>query len=129
MPTQIGKYKQQKIKLPVRKKKHAVKSIKRMRVVSCPKRFNGKPGYIENIDTPWIQSPHTKIKRNEFEVAIAHEMRNPLTAISLSAELIRDAIETDDDVIMCANTILRSAARVNNLIIRFLVTQSFAKAT
>ncbi|MBA3828597.1 MAG: PAS domain-containing protein [Taibaiella sp.] len=59
---------------------------------------------------------------NRFAAALAHEVRNPLTNINLSAEMLGTAMKGDDERAY-VDIILRSSKRINNLIIEFLKYQ------
>ena len=57
----------------------------------------------------------------ELAAAMAHEIRNPMTSISGSIELIRDGMEQNDINVRLMNIILRETDRLNELVSDFLL--------
>ena len=55
----------------------------------------------------------------QFTLAIAHEIRNPLTNIQLSVEMLQSIIE-DDKLKIFLDIIRRSTTRINDLIVELL---------
>jgi signal transduction histidine kinase len=57
---------------------------------------------------------------------IAHEIRNPLTNISLASEQIKAASGNDEETIMLLDMINRNANRINHMISELLTSTRFA---
>ena len=57
---------------------------------------------------------------------IAHEIRNPLTNISLASEQIKTASGSDEETIMLLDMINRNANRINHMISELLTSTRFA---
>ncbi|TMI86111.1 MAG: GHKL domain-containing protein [Bacteroidetes bacterium] len=57
---------------------------------------------------------------------IAHEIRNPLTNISLASEQIKAASGSDEETIMLLDMINRNANRINHMISELLTSTRFA---
>ena len=123
------KLKDKQSKIPDSDNQNESESINKIKVVYYPEPSASKPGYIENPDIPWIQSPQTNEQPNDFVVALVHEMRNPLAVICLSAELIIDLTHNDDDLKVCLDTIKKSTLKINDLIFRLLAVQQLTEAT
>jgi signal transduction histidine kinase len=62
-----------------------------------------------------------------FTSALAHEVRNPLTNINLSVELLKAAIK-DSELNMYVDIIMRSSTRINNLVNELLKYQETDEA-
>ncbi|RYY62316.1 MAG: histidine kinase [Chitinophagaceae bacterium] len=58
---------------------------------------------------------------------IAHEVRNPLTNISLASEQIRDTIEKNPEAELLLDMITRNATRINQLVSDLLNSTRFAQ--
>jgi nitrogen-specific signal transduction histidine kinase len=74
-----------------------------------------------------IPSPLTKTWRDRsarFASALAHEVRNPLTNINLSIDMLNSAI-TDSALKIYTDIITRSSIRINHLINELLLHQEF----
>ncbi len=56
----------------------------------------------------------------ELASAIAHEIRNPLAAISGSVEVLKDSIPTEGENERLMNLMLKESARLNNILGEFL---------
>ncbi|MEI9913168.1 MAG: HAMP domain-containing sensor histidine kinase [Bacteroidota bacterium] len=59
--------------------------------------------------------PKIKTPGEDFFSALAHEVRNPLTNINISAEMLKHLI-TDDAQKVYLDIIMRSSIRINNLV-------------
>jgi signal transduction histidine kinase len=84
--------------------------------------YNGVPDH-KDLDIP---SPVTKTWRDRsarFAAALAHEVRNPLTNINLSVEMLK-SITTDSERKIYFDIIMRSSIRINHLINEILHYQS-----
>jgi two-component system sensor histidine kinase PilS (NtrC family) len=57
----------------------------------------------------------------ELSAAIAHEIRNPLAAISGSVELLRNELNVADENQRLMNLIVRESSRLNNILSDFLM--------
>lgn len=79
---------------------------------------SGKPGLKNNCYVPWVANPN-QVDHHEFASALAHEVRNPLASINLSAEILALALK-DDELKMYLDIIVRNSARINDLIAGFL---------
>ncbi|MEO8116717.1 MAG: ATP-binding protein [Bacteroidota bacterium] len=66
--------------------------------------------------------PKFKDDEREFIAFLAHEMRNPLASINLSAEILMDVLQ-DDQHKEYLDIILRNSLRINDLITRLLTYQ------
>lgn len=65
-----------------------------------------------------------KIKKEEqgqFESALAHEIRNPLSTIKLSAEMLQ-SMTTDDNQKVFLDIIIRGSMRINDILTDLLVS-------
>jgi signal transduction histidine kinase len=79
---------------------------------------------VNNADhyTPLAISKIAKKDSDQLMLALAHEVRNPLTNINLSVKLLESAIK-DDELKGYLDIITRSSIRINNLIKEFLKQQ------
>lgn len=66
--------------------------------------------------------PKFKDDEREFIAFLAHEVRSPLTSINLSAEILYDILQ-DDQQKEYLDIIMRNSLRINDLIIRLLTYQ------
>jgi signal transduction histidine kinase len=101
----------------------AISSDNRTTIVSKPS-INPNSYCVTAIDnvshyTPLIISEVLKEDPGQFALALAHEVRNPLTNINLSVKLLESAIK-DDELKVYLDIIARSSIRINNLIKEFL---------
>jgi signal transduction histidine kinase len=83
--------------------------------------YNTAPDF-KDLD---ILSPAAKTSRDQsarFASALAHEVRNPLTNINLSIDMLRSAI-TDNELKIYVDIIMRSSMRINHLINELLQYQ------
>jgi len=77
--------------------------------------------YMQSANNNTVPVGAKKNKKNltQFILAIAHELRNPLTNIQLSVKMIESVIE-DDKLKIFLDIIMRSTTRINDLIVELL---------
>jgi signal transduction histidine kinase len=71
-------------------------------------------------------APVLKNHPSQFASALAHEVRNPLTNIKLSVEMLNSAVK-DNDLKVYIDIIMRSSKRIDDLINELLTTQQVGK--
>ncbi|HEX7091276.1 MAG TPA: HAMP domain-containing sensor histidine kinase [Longimicrobiales bacterium] len=77
----------------------------------------GEPAFISGSVTPPRPSPRAPAAWNEILAMVAHDLRNPLNAISLAATLtLESASARDEETARRMETILRASGRMNRLI-------------
>lgn len=67
----------------------------------------------------FISPAQTKIINKQpaqFATAIAHEIRNPLSSISLAAEMLKESIIMDAEQKLYLDIIIRGIGRIDNLV-------------
>jgi signal transduction histidine kinase len=77
---------------------------------------------MTSTEIPLIPKPHLPLFKDpspQFTAALAHEVRSPLTNINLSLEMLSSAIQ-DPELKLYIDIIMRSSARINDLVIEFL---------
>lgn len=72
-----------------------------------------------NSNTVPVSVKKNKKDLTQFTPAIAHELRNPLTNIQLSVEMLQTVIK-DDKLKTFLGIIMRSSVRINDLIVELL---------
>jgi signal transduction histidine kinase len=73
------------------------------------------------ICTPLIPTIILPKQPSHFASALAHEVRNPLSTINLSVEMLK-ATMTDPDQLLYLDVILRGSARINDLVTDLLLS-------
>jgi signal transduction histidine kinase len=76
--------------------------------------YNKVPDY-KDLDIPFPATKTWRVRSARFASALAHEVRNPLTNINLSIEMLRSAIK-DSELKIYVDIIMRSSMRINHLI-------------
>ena len=82
---------------------------------------------IANNDLINLKSIEKFAASGRISRAIAHEVRNPLTNISLAAEQIKDAVPDHGEVSLLLAIITRNATRINDLIVELLNSTKFSQ--
>ncbi len=80
-----------------------------------------------NIELQELRSLEKFTATGRIARTIAHEIRNPLTNISLASEQIKADMESDEETIMLLDMISRNANRINQMISELLVSTKFAQ--
>jgi signal transduction histidine kinase len=80
------------------------------------------PGYHPLHPIPITVQKILKVLPAPFANALAHEVRNPLTNINLSVEMLESVI-VEDELKVYLDIIKRSAVRINNLVSELLRNQ------
>jgi signal transduction histidine kinase len=75
---------------------------------------NTVPGH-KYPDSPFPAAKTRRVESARFASALAHEVRNPLTNINLSIDMLNSAI-TDNELKIYVDIITRSSARINYLV-------------
>jgi len=94
-----------------------------MKPLTFPHGFTKPPFFSASANklTPVAQPQKKKPETDEFAYAIAHEIRNPLTAIKLAGEMLRSMTGNKDQRILL-NMIVSNSVRINNLLTDFLTS-------
>ncbi len=77
-----------------------------------------KPDSYRSVTGIFISPVHTKVVTKQpvqFATALAHEIRNPLSNITLAAEMLKDSIK-DAEHKLYLDIIIRGTARIDNLV-------------
>ena len=85
--------------------------------IYLPFRCTSPRGPSRSSSAPVKKSP------GNFISAISHEIRNPLTNINLSAEMLQEALKDDDELKPYLDIILRNSKRIDDLIKDILKSQ------
>jgi len=103
--------------------KHVTTSTTTLDYHSCLNVHVGlhKPGLDGNGYAPLVASSNA-VDVHVFVTTLAHEVRNPLASINLSAEMLGMALR-NNELKMYVDIIVRNSERINDLIVRFLKSQ------
>ncbi|MET0638253.1 MAG: ATP-binding protein [Chitinophagaceae bacterium] len=80
-----------------------------------------------NSETHELKSQEKFASTGRIARTIAHEVRNPLTNISLATEQIRDSIEKNPEAELLLDMITRNATRINQLVSDLLNSTRFTQ--
>jgi signal transduction histidine kinase len=94
-------------------------SSNRIKTIAYPSSRNSNSGILLDKTNAPPGVKKSNMNHRQFTPAMAHEFRNPLTNIQLSVEMLNSVIE-DDKLKVFLGIIMRSSARINDLIIELL---------
>jgi signal transduction histidine kinase len=80
-----------------------------------------------------LEQAHTEILQSEklaalghLSAGMAHEIRNPLNAISLFAQVLQAGVSHDPELVSCTEKILYEVARIDTLLVKLLASSKRA---
>jgi signal transduction histidine kinase len=85
------------------------------------------PTAASHVVIPFDSRPAPHFQSSRFASALAHEVRNPLTNINLSIDMLNSAI-TNSELKIYLDIILRSSMRINHLINELLQYQDIEES-
>jgi signal transduction histidine kinase len=80
-----------------------------------------------NIELQELKSIEKFAATGRIARTIAHEVRNPLTNISLAAEQLKEQINQSDETVLLLDMVSRNATRINQLVSDLLNSTRFAQ--
>lgn len=108
---------------------HGEKTYLRLTISSIKLPFGEEKGFILIIqDVTYVKEVEEEIKKveglamiGELAAGIAHEIRNPMTSISGSIQMLKDRLERDDVNSRLMDIVSREISRLNHLVNDFLL--------